>query len=231
LLEIAETPHSVHVPESLNPLLIKISSRVDGALALISGRGLADIDRLFAPSKFCASGVHGCERRDASGNVVKAVIDADCLAPVRAEIERFTSQHEGLLLEDKGYGLALHFRRAPHLEATVLQVAEAACRRLGPQFVLQPGKSVFEIRPAGCDKGAAIEAFMRQPPFAARVPVFIGDDVTDEQGFAAVNALKGISIKVGEGTPTLARHRLKGVTDVIGWLEKLASFTDLNMAR
>jgi len=222
LLEIAETPQGVHVPESLKQLLIKLSSHIDGALALISGRGLADIDRLFAPPRFCASGVHGCERRDASGNVVKAVVDAERLALVRAEIERFTSQHEGLLLEDKGYGLALHFRRAPHLEATVLQIVTAACQRLGPQFVVQPGKCVFEIRPAECHKGAAIEAFMRQPPFAARLPVFIGDDVTDEQGFAAVNALNGVSIKVGAETPTLARHRLKGVTDVIGWLEELA---------
>lgn len=231
LLEIAETPQGVHVPESLKLLLTKLSSRIDGALALISGRGLADIDRLFAPPKFCASGVHGCESRDAAGNVVKTTIDTGRLALARTEIAKFISQHEGLLLEDKGYGLALHFRRAPHLEAAVRRIADAACRQLGPQFALQSGKCVFEIRPAECNKGAAIQAFMRQPPFATRVPVFIGDDVTDEQGFAVVNALNGISIKVGEGAPTLARHRLNGVTEVIGWLEKLAMFTDLNVVR
>lgn len=231
LLEIAETPQGVRVPESLKRLLTHLSSHADGALALISGRSLADIDRLFAPLKFCASGVHGCERRDASGYVVKASIDASHLAVVREELERFARQHQGLLIEDKSYGLAMHYRLAPHLEAAVHDLTRAACQRLGPDFVLQPGKCVFEIRPTACNKGAAIAAFMRQVPFVARTPIFIGDDVTDEAGFAVVNDLQGISIKVGEGPQTQARHRLAGVAEVLGWLERLSLSTNINVAR
>jgi trehalose 6-phosphate phosphatase len=222
LLEIAETPQSVHVPEKLKTLLIRLSINLDGAVALVSGRSLHDIDRLFSPLRPCASGVHGCERRGAWGKVVRATLDRRLLDPARAELETFVRRYPGLLLEDKGHALALHFRRIPHLSPEVHDVMAGVQMRVGTAFVLQRGKCVFELRPAAWSKGVAITQFMSEPPFAGRKPIFVGDDLTDEHGFAVVNALGGISIRVGEATVTMAQQRVRCVSDLIKWLERLA---------
>lgn len=222
LLEIAETPESVVVPDELKTLLRDLSVRLDGALALISGRSIQDLDRLFAPLRLCASGIHGCERREADGRIVTPGVDPVVLEPIRAELQRYADRQPGLLLEDKGYGLALHFRRAPHLGGDVATIMRRLCERLGPGYTLQSGKCVLEIRPSGFTKGSSIAAFMEQPPFAGRTPVFLGDDVTDEDGFAAVNDLGGLSIKVGAtSTATMAKQRLAGVREVHQWLQRL----------
>lgn len=223
LLEIAETPRGVQVPPALKQLLVTLSFRLEGALALVSGRTLNDLDHLFAPLRFCAAGVHGWERRDVSGHVIRPQLDPHCLDSARQYLRRFAEAQAGLLLEDKGHALAVHFRRVPHLSAEARNAVHAALERLGNQFVLQAGKCVFEIRPAGCTKGTAIRAFMQQSPFLNRLPIYIGDDLTDEDAFAVVNELGGISIKVGDERQSLAQHRLPGVRQVLRWLESVPS--------
>ncbi|NJO12691.1 MAG: trehalose-phosphatase [Gammaproteobacteria bacterium] len=223
LLEIAETPQSVQVPATLKQLLVTLAFRLDGALALVSGRTLNDLDHLFAPLRFCAAGVHGWERREATGRVVRSQLDAHRLDSARQLLRRFAERDDGLLLEDKGHALAVHFRRAPHLSADVRDAVTEASEHLGSAFAMQAGKCVFEIRPSACTKGTSISAFMQQPPFLNRLPIYIGDDLTDEDAFAIVNEVGGISIKVGGEHWTLAQHRLPGVRQVLSWLESIPS--------
>lgn len=221
LIEIAETPRAVVVPQSLKTLLNDLSVRLDGALALVSGRSVADLDGLFAPYKFTASGVHGCERRDTTGCMVRPQIDTAQLTAVRNELALWAREHPELLIEDKSYALAVHYRKAPRLEEIVRAHVAALLVQAGGGFELHRGKFVCEIRPAGFSKRGAVQAFMQRPPFAGRRPVFIGDDVTDEDGFAMVNALNGYSIRVGDNSPTQAKHRLANVEQVIEWLRSL----------
>lgn len=225
LLEIAETPQGVQVPASLKQLLDDLRSRLDGALALVSGRSLANLDQLFSPLRFIASGVHGCERRTADGHVLRPEVDAAAIARVRDELAEFVRGHEGLLLEDKHYAIAMHFRRAPEMEEAVYRVMNVALKELGPTFALQEGKSVLELRPCAWTKGSSITAFMQEPPFIGRTPVFIGDDVTDEHAFAVVNDMSGLSIRVGHPAATLARHRLGSVSEVRRWLRTVPPVT------
>jgi trehalose 6-phosphate phosphatase len=221
LLEIAQTPQSVVVPQALKSLLVELSIRFDGALALVSGRRLSDLDHLFAPLRFCAAGVHGCERRESNGCVVRPAFEREALAAARYELERFTAVHDGLLLEDKGFSIALHFRLAPFLSGEVHREMKRILLRLGPSYSLIGGKCVFEIRPAQFTKGTAIAAFMEAAPFAGRTPIFIGDDLTDEDGFAFVNELGGLSIGVGDACLTHAKHSLANVREVRRWLESI----------
>lgn len=219
LLEIAETPQGVQVPTTLKQLLDDLRARLDGALALVSGRSLANLDQLFSPLQLIASGVHGCERRTADGHVLRPEVDAATIARVRKQLADFARGHEGLLLEDKHYAVAMHFRRAPEMRDEVYRIMNDVLVQLGPTFALQAGKSVLELRPGAWTKGSSITAFMQEPPFVGRTPVFIGDDVTDEDAFAVVNEMSGMSIRVGNPAATLARHRLGGVSDVLRWLQ------------
>lgn len=220
LLEVAATPESVYVSEGLKILLNELSERLGGALALISGRAIQDLDRLFAPLRFCASGVHGAERREASGRLVRAALEHEQLREAHTELLRFVQAHEGLLLEDKSFALAVHYRLAPHLEEAVYSIMRSMVERLGSEYVLQPGKRVFEIRPAAWSKGTAVRSFLQEAPFAGRAPVYIGDDVTDEHAFEAVNELQGISVRVGEPVATRAKFRLPNVAEVHKWLRE-----------
>jgi trehalose 6-phosphate phosphatase len=217
LLEIAETPGSVRVPPELKTLLSNASLQLQGALALVSGRPISDLDRLFAPLILPAAGVHGCERRNPDGTIVRPEVPSQVLAPVRQQLHAFAARHPGLLVEDKGFGVALHFRLAPELGDDVHSLMRDLCRQLGPQFALQFGKCVVEVRPTGFTKGTSIRAFMQLPPFAGRTPLFIGDDLTDEDGFVVVNELGGVSIKVGDA-PTAAQRRLSSVRAVWRWI-------------
>lgn len=231
LLEIAQTPQDVRVSEDLKTLLCELSAQLDGALALVSGRSLQNLDALFAPYQFSAAGLHGLERRDALGCIHRPALDPHRLDAARAELQRFVVAHEGVLLEDKGYGLALHFRRAPHLAPEASDAAAAALAQLSSEFMLQSGKCVFEIRMRSHDKGTAIADFMREPPFRARIPVFLGDDLTDENGFAVVNSMEGVSVRVGPTGATLARHELRGVQDVLRWLREFPAYSPPHAVR
>jgi trehalose 6-phosphate phosphatase len=222
LVEIAQSPESVRVPASLRNTLDLASERVSGALALISGRKLGDLDQLFAPSIFPAAGQHGFERRDYSGNLILPLVDLTRLETARNHLVALVQRHPGLLLEDKGSGLALHYRNAPHLEASLRQLMNELLICAAPQFELKPGKFVFELTPAGYSKRTAIEAFMQEEPFVGRTPVFVGDDITDEDGFAAVNALGGYSIRVGadKSVHTAAKFHFASVSAVVAWLRE-----------
>ena len=222
LLQIAHHPQAVRVPPHLLTALERLTKRFGGALALISGRSIANLDELFAPLQLPCAGVHGLERRGADAVVHRDDTTA-LLTPLRAPLADFARGHPGLLLEDKGQSLALHFRNAPACASE----AETLLRRLiaasGSSLELKPGKMVLEVTPGNADKGTAIAAFMQEPPFAGRRPVFIGDDVTDEDGFAVVNAQGGLSIRVGEpDAPSAARHCLADEAAVLTWLLRWA---------
>ena len=186
----------MHVPERLCRMLEQLQRASAGALALVSGRSLEQLDRLFAPLRLSAAGLHGLERRNLLGGAVeRRVPDRAILRRARARLAAFAEAVEGVLLEDKGLTLALHYRQAPDAAARAVAVAEAAAAESGGALVLLRGKMVCELKPPGVDKGQAIVAFMAEPPFAGRRPVFAGDDVTDEAGFAAINALNGVSVR------------------------------------
>ncbi len=217
LLDIAETPQAVRAEAADYRLLERLHAAAGGAVALISGRTLAMIDGLFAPLKLPAAGQHGFERRDGEGRRRRRRFDAARLRPLAGVLREFVDDHPGLLFEDKGASVALHYRLAPALRETAHAQALAAAAMLPGELEVQPGKMVWEIKPAGAHKGLAIEEFMRELPFRDRLPVFLGDDLTDEDGFQVVNRLGGHSIKVGAGA-TAARWRLPDPAAARAWL-------------
>lgn len=208
LIEIAPTPSSISIPLQLPALLAQVSKRWQGALALVSGRSLDNIRQLVAPFDPPAAGLHGLERRSADGTLARAHPPAD-LDQVRRELYQ-AEQWPGVLLEDKDLALAVHYRQAPAREADCRALAERVVAG-HPDFSVQAGRMVFEVKPKGWDKGAALRAFMAEPPFAGRMPVFIGDDLTDEFGFAAANELGGLSVLVGEPRDSAARYHLPDI--------------------
>lgn len=217
LVDITDSPAAVRLDHDLLRLIEELYDSSRGAVALISGRTIADIDRLFSGRRLPAAGQHGIERRDAAGVVARHAFPAEQLAWARERLGAAAAGKQGLMLEDKGLSLALHYRRAPWLAGYAHRVSRSLLPRIGANFCIQGGKRVVEIKPAGRDKGMAVLEFMRETPFRGRVPVFVGDDVTDEYGFGAVNRLRGYSIKVGRGT-TAARWRLANVEAVQRWL-------------
>jgi trehalose 6-phosphate phosphatase len=223
LADIAPTPSAVVIVDHARDTLSRLVAACNGAVALISGRAIADVDRLFAPLRLPVAGLHGLERRDANGHESRAALEAPVLGAARAAFENFAADHPGALIEDKDIALALHFRQAPAAEADAEALAAALIAASKGALVLQRGKKVVELRPGGSDKGTALRAFMTEPPFAGRLPVFVGDDVTDEAGFAIINEVNGISIRVGDGTPTCARYDGASVAAIHGWLEAAAS--------
>ncbi len=221
LLELAPTPSAVRVDRDLASLLPALHAALGGACALVTGRSLTDVDALFPGLPLPAAGQHGCERRDAAGGVHLHAPDRATLARLRELFAAFAAQHDGLLLEDKGASLAVHYRQAPQLASEVHRAMDAALADVADAALrLQPGKCLVEVRPEGRDKGTAIRDFLREPPFRGRRPVFVGDDLGDEHGFGVVQQLGGIGVKVGPG-PTRARHRLPDVQSVRAWLAAL----------
>ncbi len=226
LLAIAPTPGAVRVPPALAHLLARLQQLCDGALALVSGRAIADIDRLFDKSIAAAAGLHGMERRRADGTMEIAPISTEGLAPVQAAFYAFAATRPGLLLEDKGRTIALHYRLAPDQGPEVRRLAQALVGAVPGTLRLLEGDKVVEVQPVGFDKGRAIRSFLMEPPFGGRRPVFIGDDITDEDGFAAVAEQGGIAIRVtrdrAELPRTLAPFELGTIEAVYAWLEAAA---------
>lgn len=217
LLAFASDPSAVIVDDRLRATLQRLHGRLDGALALISGRPLATLDRLFAPLRLPGAGLHGLERRT-HDSVPVPISAPDALHRIRGEAEALSARLPGTVIEDKGPALGLHWRMAPQHGPQLRTFAEAALPRL-PGYRLQPGDHVVELRPGGADKGDAIAALLKQPPFEGRMPVFVGDDLTDEHGFAVVNARHGLSVLVGNRTPSAAHFALPDVAAVHAWLE------------
>lgn len=218
LLDIAPSPDEVRLDAEVQTLLTELSEFAGGAVALISGRSISDITALISEPCLPVAGQHGLERRDASGRITAHREESNGLALAAGALEREVRKYSGLLLEQKGLSLALHYRAVPELASHVHTVMRRLCSELGPEYVLQEGKRVVELKPAGKDKGVAVQEFLREPPFLGRTPVFLGDDATDEYAFAVVNEANGISIKVGPGK-TGARFRLKDVRAVRRWLD------------
>lgn len=222
LVELRRHPGEVEAPESLAALLLSLLDAFDGAVAIVSGRSVDGLERLLAPLQLPLAGVHGLERRDARGILHRDTGAAALLARVRAAVERFVGEREGLLWEDKGGAIAVHFRAAPERADEVRGFLEDQSAAVGEGFHVQPGKAVFELKPAGRDKGRVVAEFMREPPFAGRTPVFVGDDRTDEDAFAWVNDHGGISVRVGDGDwPTVAQYGLVSVSEAVEWLAGL----------
>jgi trehalose 6-phosphate phosphatase len=226
LLEIAPRPELVAVPSGLPDLLQRLAGERGGALALISGRRIADLDRLLRPWQGAAAGLHGIERRTVDGNwAASGSSEADraaaaALERLRPALAALAGQRPGIWLEDKGRTLALHYRAAPDAGAAIRDAAtQLMLREHGDVLRLIPGKMVVEFQPRHHGKGSAIAAFMEESPFRGRVPVFLGDDTTDEEGFAEVNRRGGISIRVGPPIGgSAAIYELPSVTATLDWL-------------
>ena len=219
LLDFADAPDAVRVPDGLVEAISRWARRLDGAVALVSGRSLDTLDTLFPELRgLPAAGLHGLERRDGAGGRQLPPAPPRAFADVATEARRIAEAYPGAIVETKGPNLALHWRQAPQAAQALRAFASAALPRL-PGYRLQAGDHVVELRPGGdVDKGSAIVAFMAEPPFRGRVPVFIGDDLTDERGFAAVNAHGGISVLVGDRADSAARHALRDPAAVRAWL-------------
>lgn len=204
MVDLAPQPHAVHVPGPLIVALRELDDYLQGAVAVISGRPIEQIDDFLSPLKLPVAGVHGAERRSGDGRM--HLLHTHPLDHVEEAACALAALHSGLLVESKRGSLALHYRQRPELEALCLQAMQDAVQE-SPGLVLLRGKMVVEAKPGGATKGQAIEAFLSEPPFAGRTPVFIGDDTTDEAGFSTVQRLGGLGIKVGEGA-TVAWRRL-----------------------
>lgn len=216
LIDFADDPADVHVPDDLGDALSRLSRALDGALALVSGRRVAQLDQLFPGLRMPAAGLHGLELREAVDHA--PAFDAPPeLQRVREAAEQIAMAHPGARVEDKGIALALHWRAAPAARSPLQAIAAAALANL-PDYRLQHGNCVVELRPAHADKGDAVRRLMDVAPFAGRTPVFAGDDLTDEDGFAMVNHLGGLSIRVGDRTPSLATRTLPDTAALRRWI-------------
>jgi trehalose 6-phosphate phosphatase len=205
----------VHGDPESSALLTGLERAMSGRVAVLTGRSLADADRILSGEVRAVSGSHGLERRDADGQLRTAAVHPN-VDDARRAFAEFKDRHPGVVLEDKGLGVCLHYRTAPELESEVLKLGEALTARLRLQP--QPGSMMFELRTPGGGKGEALAAYLAQPPFQGALPVFVGDDLTDEHGFLAAEGMGGYGVIVGERRPTAARYALPDVTAVRRWL-------------
>ena len=221
LLEFCNNPDDVYPGVELNLILKSLSSLLKGALALVTGRRVLEIDRIFHPLQLPVGGQHGLEHRDAEGNF-KLVKSLKFPENIRSQIQCFGEIYPECAIEDKSLTMAIHYRRAPKLEEKVLKFVNKLIEG-EKHFHAISGNMVIEIKPLGVDKGQSIALFMENEPFVDKLPIFIGDDVTDEDGFRYINANNGISIKVGTRTSSLARYNLNNVNAVHDWLGSLCT--------
>lgn len=217
LVAIAERPDGVVVDQRLERLMATLTRLLDGRLAVISGRAMADIDRLLTRGSLPVGASHGIELRFPGGRQAEPPRPRG-LDQIVTSMRALQADYPQIIVEEKPFGVALHYRQAPE--------AEEACRALAAQLAqrdgvaLQTGKMVFELRAAGHDKGTALEALMADPKMHATRPIFIGDDDTDEAGFAAATRLGGAGILVGPPRATAATYHLADVPAVLSWLER-----------
>ena len=214
LVPIAPRPQDVHVAPWVVPTLQQVQRALGGALAVLSGRPLEQLDGLLKPFHPAAAGVHGVQRRAVDGR--RWAYNVELPADIAKAVHALAQHHPELLIEKKPSSLAVHYRAAPELEP-ICRTTLAAALQGQTAWVLLVGHAVFEIKPRGLNKASALSAFLAEPPFAGRVPVVVGDDVTDEDAFAAAHEAGGHAIKVGPGA-TIARSRLGDPSAVCRWL-------------
>ncbi|MCR3755676.1 MAG: trehalose-6-phosphate phosphatase [Sodalis sp. Psp] len=219
LTGIEAHPERVAIPIEIKQALCKLSATANGAVALVSGRSVAELDSLSTPFHGPAAGSHGAERRDARGKLHRVTLPTTLSTTLGRELRQAIATFDGCHVEEKGMAFALHYRQGKQYKDQLLALIHQIVYR-HPELVLQSGKCVVELKPAGVNKGTAIKDFMQEAPFAERTPLFIGDDLTDESGFKQVNALQGISIKIGAGS-TVAYYHLDDVNQVQQWLLSL----------
>ncbi|SHH80805.1 trehalose-phosphatase [Pollutimonas bauzanensis] len=220
LAPIVPTPDQARIPDATLSLLERLYVACAGSVAIVSGRDAADIDRLQAPLSLPYAALHGAQIKGPAGRTESIEVPPDELAEIIARIESVAGRLPGAIVERKALSVALHYRNAPRHEAEIRQLAASALAGHGAHFEVQEGKMVVEIKPRGASKGAAVERFMRIAPFQGRTPVFAGDDLTDESAFRIINAMNGISVKIGAG-PTQALWRLDDPPALSAWLGSL----------
>jgi trehalose 6-phosphate phosphatase len=220
LADFSDDPAAVFLPVEQKRTLDIIKRATGSAVAIISGRPVADLERLVAPLELPLAGVHGLERRDGEGRLIRMPMDEAALQKARTRLRTFAVGHAGILAEEKPGSVALHYRKRPDLEALCMATARTIANE-NPGLKLLHGKMVIEIKAGHATKADAIKAFMREIPFKGRQPVFAGDDATDEDAFPAVEEFGGISIKVGSGT-TRAGYRAADISDFRSWLDHAA---------
>jgi trehalose 6-phosphate phosphatase len=225
LLDFASHPEGVHVDAQLHDDLAALRERLHGALALLSGRTLAQLDDLFDWDRHAAGGLHGRQLRFADGRVLEAGDDQARIAQLSGFAESRIAQWPGVLLEDKREALVLHYRNAPSLREAVEQLARELLQRAGDDYTLQHGNHMVELIPAGTDKGRALAALLASGPFAGRQPWMLGDDLTDEHAFQEVNGCDGVSVIVGARRPTHANFAIGDPRAVRAWLHGNAART------
>lgn len=223
LLDIAERPDGVLVSASLREALQILERRLGGAVALVSGRAIADLDGLFAPLRLRASGVHGAEVRFEPAEEVRIAHQHLLPGALVAALRHLAAGHPGTLIEDKRFSVAVHYRVAPSAGPALRAGIEALLSTPdGEGCRLLPGHMVFEVKRAGFDKGSAVDAFLQKSPFKGRTPVFIGDDVTDLPGFARAEAAGGMAYSVTTPRPNVSGH-FPDPAAVRLWLNRAAS--------
>ena len=221
LLDLAATPKSVRVPEGLIAILQRLNLAFDGAVAIITGRLISEIDLLLTPLRLAASGVHGAELRtapDCEIERVSAVLPADVVQSMR----KLALDIPGVIAEPKGPGLAIHYRLAPHAESDILNALEESLDRHAGAFELMPGKRLYEIVPSGLSKGTALAALAALPAFRGRMPIMIGDDIGDEPAFVAAEDRNGFALRVAGEHYDEDESDFTGPRAVVNWLDQLA---------
>lgn len=217
LVEMAAAPDAVEVGEDLRRLLLRLKDALGGRVAILTGRPLEQIDRLIHPLELPVAGSHGLEARHANGEQIAAE-RPEALDSAVLRLRQLTEENPGVLIEEKPLGVAIHYRQAPEAEEQCRVAAEATAELTGLE--IQPGKMVFELKPPEGNKGLGLKALMAAPPFAGTMPVYLGDDWTDEPGFAVAMQLGGAGIYVGAPRLTAAIYRLNDVEDALVWLER-----------
>lgn len=220
LLDFVDEPRSVRIGPALLALLHALYRATDGALALVSGRELGDLDRIFERPHWAAIGLHGLELRHANGGFRRLSMPQTQQDRMHREALALAARFEGVKLENKQLAIALHCRHWPEQLARLHDAASALAERL-PGYELQAGHQVLEFKPAGMDKGRAVLELLQHPPFADRIPVYLGDDLTDEHAFDTVNRRRGISIRVGEREPSAAHFTLSDPAATEVWLTRV----------
>lgn len=216
LVDLVNDPAKVAISPEAVRRLGDIQADCAGAFAVVSGRRIADLDRFLQPLRFAAAGVHGLERRDGPEDTIVPLAGPEGLDTIRHALSAGVVEEPRFRLEDKKTALVIHYRGHPELQEAAIRLVSAAVDEQ-PGFAVMKGDNIVEVHLAGMDKGKAIAALMAHAPFQGRVPIYVGDDTTDEFGFYAVRKLGGVSVKVGEGA-TEAEFRLASVDSVHRWL-------------
>lgn len=223
LLERSPSPTTVSIPGQLTELLYQLWLRLDGAMALVSGRHIDDLDRMFRPYRFPAIGLHGSEYRDGSDNVVTAKVDSCLISQLHENASLLASQFSDVLIEYRSHGVAFHYGLDPLVAPRLLRDASRLCRQLGIEFALYQGEVSIEVLPAIGRQDMAIRALMNDRLFRNRQPILIGADLVDETGFGSVNAIGGVSIGIGPTRSTCAQHWISGREDLLQLLFRISN--------